>query len=336
VKSDLGRPNFHASSSRASRCPPCWSGTSQGPRFSTGAQRALGPTNDLPGGINAGSNLRSSAGSSASHSPSNGCPTRRTVRCRRSSTCSNARGLNWRMTRDSPASCQLRVRPPVGRQPSASLSGTCAAPNPRTRTASWSSWWPARWTGADLGALSLRWNRALNGPVHLVVVDRAREGDVGGDGGLEHRPAGSRINAASAHVVNDSHVHPLQRSRRLMPSIRGHQVELRRPHIAKGRREHFERVPDPVVVRVGDLRGHVCVLVDTHIRRLSVNDRTVSPGGSRRSWGTPTSMTKHPPSSRCAATLPKQSTCSSCKVDQRNSVRVVCPTSIRWPSGSRM
>jgi hypothetical protein len=73
---------------------------------------------------------------------------------------------------------------------------------------------------ADLGALSLRWNRALNGPVHLVVVDRAREGDVGGDGGLEHRPAGSRINAASAHVVNDSHVHPLQRSRRLMPSIR--------------------------------------------------------------------------------------------------------------------
>jgi hypothetical protein len=34
------------------------------------------------------------------------------------------------------------------------------------------------------------------------------------------RPAGSRINAASAHVVNDSHVHPLQRSRRLMPSIR--------------------------------------------------------------------------------------------------------------------
>ena len=40
----------------------------------------------------------------------------------------------------------------------------------------------------------------------------------------------------------------------------------------------------------------------------------VSPGGSRRSPGTPTSMTKQPPGSRCAATLRKHATCAACVV----------------------
>ena len=40
----------------------------------------------------------------------------------------------------------------------------------------------------------------------------------------------------------------------------------------------------------------------------------VSPGGSRRSSGTPTSITKQPPGSRCAATLRKHATCAACVV----------------------
>src|SRR5438128_11928454 len=42
--------------------------------------------------------------------------------------------------------------------------------------------------------------------------------------------------------------------------------------------------------------------------------RMVSPGGSRWSSGTPTSMTKHPPGSRWAAALRKHPTCASCVV----------------------
>ena len=47
---------------------------------------------------------------------------------------------------------------------------------------------------------------------------------------------------------------------------------------------------------------------------VTVNGRTVSPGGSRRSAGTSTSMTKQPPGSRWAATLRKHATWSSCDV----------------------
>jgi hypothetical protein len=38
------------------------------------------------------------------------------------------------------------------------------------------------------------------------------------------------------------------------------------------------------------------------------------PGGSLRSSGTPTSMTKHPPGSRWRATFRKHATCASCVV----------------------
>ena len=47
---------------------------------------------------------------------------------------------------------------------------------------------------------------------------------------------------------------------------------------------------------------------------VTVKARTVSPGGSRRSSGTKTSITNRPPGSRCAATLRKHATCSSCVV----------------------
>ena len=56
------------------------------------------------------------------------------------------------------------------------------------------------------------------------------------------------------------------------------------------------------------------VLVETPARIADVEARKVSPGGSRRSSGTPTSMTKQPPGSRWAATLRKHATCAACVV----------------------
>src|SRR5439155_20647537 len=50
------------------------------------------------------------------------------------------------------------------------------------------------------------------------------------------------------------------------PGDARHQVELGRPHVAELPREDLELVADrPPVVRVGDLRGHVGVLVETNI-----------------------------------------------------------------------
>ena len=51
-----------------------------------------------------------------------------------------------------------------------------------------------------------------------------------------------------------------------------------------------------------------------HLVSLTWKARTVSPGGSRWRSGTPTSITKQPPGSRCAATLRKHATCSACVV----------------------
>ena len=51
-----------------------------------------------------------------------------------------------------------------------------------------------------------------------------------------------------------------------------------------------------------------------HLVSLRWKAWKVSPGGSSRRLGTPTSITKQPPGSRCAATLRKHATCASCVV----------------------
>src|SRR3954470_20435823 len=93
----------------------------------------------------------------------------------------------------------------------------------------------------------------------------------------------------------------------------GHEVELRRNHVAVRRREDLDVAAfGPPVVRVQDLARDVGVLVEADVVRVVVNTRVRSPGGRSRRSGTPTSITKQPPGSMWAAALRKHSTCASC------------------------
>src|SRR5713101_1746312 len=66
---------------------------------------------------------------------------------------------------------------------------------------------------------------------------------------------------------------------------------------------------------------------------LKWNRRNTSPRGNRCTPGTPTSITKQPPGSRCAATFWKQATCSSCVVKFPIVIRPVpMPSSSAAPS----
>jgi hypothetical protein len=51
-----------------------------------------------------------------------------------------------------------------------------------------------------------------------------------------------------------------------------------------------------------------------HLVSLTWKARMVSPGGRSWSPGTPASITKQPPGSRCVATLRKHATCAACVV----------------------
>ena len=67
---------------------------------------------------------------------------------------------------------------------------------------------------------------------------------------------------------------------------------------------------DPVV-RPRDLPGHVVEGLDPDVIGSRVKTRAVSPGGTRRSWGTITSTTKQPPGASWAAALAKTASWAS-------------------------
>ncbi len=77
---------------------------------------------------------------------------------------------------------------------------------------------------------------------------------------------------------------------------------------------------DTVPDRYGDggvvagLEAEVAGLLGKPAAAYLPSGTMVCPGGSLRSSGTPTSMTKQPPGARCAAALPKHATCASCVV----------------------
>src|SRR6185503_19100046 len=76
----------------------------------------------------------------------------------------------------------------------------------------------------------------------------------------------------------------------------GHEVELGRPDVPVGRGvAHQAAVGLDPVVRPRDLPGHVVEGLDPDVIGSRVKTRAVSPGGTRRSWGTITSTTKQPP-----------------------------------------
>ena len=116
-------------------------------------------------------------------------------------------------------------------------------------------------------------------------------------------------------LVNGSRLQPPQRSRSRHPRQLRHQVELRRPDVAKRHRDELEApVDESEVVRCEPL-GRDVVLVDrpsayrSHGRRAWCRRAAAAgaPGHRARS-------TKHPPGSRCAAAFRKQATCASCVV----------------------
>src|SRR5215207_8213430 len=98
------------------------------------------------------------------------------------------------------------------------------------------------------------------------------------------------------------------------PAELRHEVELGRPRVAERHRDAVEAsVDDPKVVGNEALVRDV-VFVDPPPRLARIEDVKRLTGGRRWSAGTPTSMTKQPPGSRCAATLRKHATCASCVV----------------------
>ena len=115
-------------------------------------------------------------------------------------------------------------------------------------------------------------------------------------------------------LVNGSRFQPHQRSAGAAGEL-SHQVDLGRPDVAERDRDALE-----APVRGSRSGARRAPGSRRRTRRSPVRlgstwkARIVSPGGSRCSSGTPTSMTKQPPGSRCAATFRKHATCSSCVV----------------------
>lgn len=115
-------------------------------------------------------------------------------------------------------------------------------------------------------------------------------------------------------LVNGCRCQPLHRSRRLIPAssaIRSSSAG----HTYRNGTERRSSRPS-TISKWCETSPWTATSYSSRPQRLSPTWKAwmVSPGGSRRSAGTATSTTKHPPGSRCAATFRKQATCAACVV----------------------